>query len=358
MTDKAITIDKTTYIKAIAILLMMWHHLFGCGYLVLKENTWFSFFPKIVSATGEAAKICIFMFLFCSGYGLYKSYVVKRNTGKYYIFQRMIKTLIPYWIIMTVAIIYLLITGRYEVKYLFINLFALLHNDGVLYISFSWFIKLYLCLLLLMPIIKLIESKWEKNLFLDCIVYILIPFLIAFVLKGFNSEDSFINIGVFVLSTIGFTCTWMPLFSVGLLFAKYNIYERLFSLTENINRIILISVGIVIGSVVLFARYKISYGCKTDIIYGPIYIVAILIVYDSLRWKSKYLIPFLGKHSMQYWLISGMFFLNTEELQFLLYWPKWTLVVFIWTMLFLAPMAFLCNWVSKQLLNLRRVRGK
>ena len=73
--------NETVKIKGFAILLMMWHHLFGCGtFLVLESNTWLgSDFDYII---GRSGKICIALFVVLSGYGLYKSYIAKNITSR------------------------------------------------------------------------------------------------------------------------------------------------------------------------------------------------------------------------------------------------------------------------------------
>ena len=119
-----ITSEKTLHLKAIALLLLMWHHLFGVEYL----SGWSAIIPGTEGASyviGASGKICLAMFLFCSGYGLYKSYISKESTDKTYTLKRLAKTLIPYWLVMIIAIGYLIYAGKFEPKYLFVNLFAL-----------------------------------------------------------------------------------------------------------------------------------------------------------------------------------------------------------------------------------------
>lgn len=73
------TKKQSDSIKGIALLLMFWHHLFGCGeFLVLQSNRWCPIFSeRFAIKLGQSGKVCIVMFLFCSGYGLYKSYINK-----------------------------------------------------------------------------------------------------------------------------------------------------------------------------------------------------------------------------------------------------------------------------------------
>ena len=73
------TRTQTTQIKGVAIMLMMWHHLFGTGdTLVSKTNEWIGMPYDILF--GISGKICIFIFLMCTAYGLYRAYISSENT--------------------------------------------------------------------------------------------------------------------------------------------------------------------------------------------------------------------------------------------------------------------------------------
>ena len=144
-------------LKGIAIMLMFWHHLFGCDGFVLPENMWI---PMIQLTNrwesfdrffGSKSKICIALFAAASGYGLYKSYVQHCES---HIFKRIIKFLITYWtILFLVAIPYLIIFNKLEPEYLFANMFILLGSSHA-YVSFSWYVKVYLMILIVLPVVK------------------------------------------------------------------------------------------------------------------------------------------------------------------------------------------------------------
>ncbi len=73
-----IEMDKveTLQIKGTAIVLMFWHHLFGCGnFLMLPENPWLPCLGRYDAMLGTGSKLCIALFTVVSGYGLYKSYI-------------------------------------------------------------------------------------------------------------------------------------------------------------------------------------------------------------------------------------------------------------------------------------------
>ena len=355
-----ITSEKTLHLKGIALLLLMWHHLFGVEYL----SGWSAITPGTGGASyvsGASGKICLAIFLFCSGYGLYKSYVAKESPSKTYILKRLAKTLIPYWIVMIIAIAYLLFAGRFEPKYIFVNLFALLHSTDILYVTFSWFIKLYVLLLLVLPLVRLIERKWKKNAIIDILIYIAVPFASALGLARFFHEDTFESIPSFLMSTLVFLLAWFPLFAIGMLFAKYDTYKKVRSFADKFPGYLVIVLAVLIIGNMIYLRFIVNnflgdsilyHCCMADVFFGPVFVCAFLLLMDNMKHKSRYVLPFIGKNSVFYWLLSGMFFKNTIELSFLITWPKITVLIFIWTMVFLTPFVFACSWISGKLIKL------
>ena len=355
-----ITSEKTLHLKGIALLLLMWHHLFGVEYL----SGWSAIIPGTEGAsyvTGASGKICLAIFLFCSGYGLYKSYVAKESPSKTYILKRLAKTLIPYWIVMIIAIVYLICAGKFEPKYIFVNLFALLHSTDILYVTFSWFIKLYVLLLLVLPLVRLIERKWKKNAIIDILIYIAVPFASALGLARFFHEDTFESIPSFLMSTLVFLLAWFPLFAIGMLFAKYDTYKKVRGFADKFPGYLVIILTVLIIGNMIYLRFIVNnflgdsilyHCCMTDVFFGPVFVCAFLLLMDNMKHKSRYVLPFIGKNSVFYWLLSGMFFKNTIELSFLITWPKITVLIFIWTMVFLTPFVFACSWISGKLIKL------
>lgn len=352
-----ITAQKTEHIKGIAIILLMWHHLFGVEYL----KDWFAFLPGIDYVIGATGNMCISIFLFCSGYGLYKSYIGKENTPKTYIFHRLVKTLIPYWIVMAVTIIYLVFAGKFELKYLPVNLLALIHSDSVLYVSFSWFIKLYVLIIFVLPLIKLIEKRFRKNALIDILIYIVVPFALAVVFAKYLNETEYVNIPSFIASTAVFLLAWFPPFASGMLFAKYNTYKKLRKFTDRFPRYLTAAISLLLLGNLFFLRFivgnifmeTIIYECcMEDVILAPLFVVLCLLVIDNVKHHSRYVLPFLGRKSVYYWLLSGLFFLNTLELSFLITWPVYTVFILIWTFVLLTPFVFACDWIGSKLIRL------
>ena len=342
-----ITVEKTEHIKGIAVILLMWHHLFG----IVDSVSWVSPLKGLDIIIGSSAKICIALFLFCSGYGLYHSFISKERPPKSYILKKAVKTVIPYWISMLVAIICLAILGRFDPKYLLNNVFCWILDEN-LYVSFAWYIKIYLLLLLVLPLIRMIESKWKKNILIDTVIYIVLPFIIYYFFQDYMDESQFISITHTLFSSFLFFIFLFPLFSIGIIFAKYGLYNKIRKLSEKIPKAIIITISVLICGYVIYLRYLFFYNCISDVAYGTFFTISAMLIFDNSKIKSRYVIPYLGRKSISYWLLSSMFFQNTKELQFLITWPHLSVLILIWTLVLLTPFVFCCDWISNKLFKL------
>lgn len=351
------TKETTIKIKGIALLLMFWHHFFGLGnFLVLEENNWSGVFnTRLAEIFGQSGKICIALFLFCSGYGLYKSYIAKEtnNSG---LLSKILKLLIPYWVInVFIAIPCLIYLNKFNLSYLPCNIFALLHNDEVLYVSFSWYVKLQLGILLLLPIIKIIDKKIKNNICIETIIFIVLPIFLSYHFRDFINEAYYSNILSFIFSSALMIASYIPAFFEGMLFAKYNCFESINKVNKSRKRILLSFISVCLFSVILLFRYKFNIwdGKITDLIYAPIAMILIFVFLNNS--KSKILsntLRFIGNYSYEFWLLSGMFFLNTSELQWIAFLPKYSFLIIIWSLLILTPFAIICRQISNYLLNI------
>jgi hypothetical protein len=335
-------------LKGIALILLMWHHLFGAKFL----DNWLSPFKDIEYVTGVSAKICLAIFLFCSGYGLYRSYINRPDKSMTYILKKIVSTLIPYWIIMVIAIIVLIILGKFEPLYIPINLFAWVHDDNVLYVSFSWYIKLHILLLAGLPLVRLVERKWKKNPVIDILIYVLIPFVIYYVFRYYKTEERITSIPQTLISSLLLVIFWFPLFAIGILFAKYNIYSKIRFFVDRFPAWVVITLSVFVCGSIFFLRYSLYYYCIADVIYAPLFIMSCLFIMDRLKSTTRIVLPFLGKKSLYYWLLSGMFFLNTQELIPIITWPQFPLCILLWSFVLLTPFVFMTDWVSNRILGL------
>lgn len=341
-------IRESIELKAFAIMLMFWHHLFGCGTFLSKgiQYDWISCIGSIQMDVlfGKGSKLCVPLFAFVSGYGIYKSYILQKNYLK--IVKLIFKFLIQYWTVMfIIAIPYLLFFHKFHLKYMIVNLIAFLHNDEILYVSLSWYVKVNLLFLLISPIIKCIDKKLsiQEELF----VFIVLPTLLNFIIPV--SEEYYIGMMVNFLSTIHLLFIYLPLFYTGIFFSKYDIVEKIRIMTlkkdkvsRNLNAFL--SMG---GVILLEALFKQNF--VLDILYISVFVINFDYVYLNFIVKFKKLdqtLFLMGQYSLYFWLLSGMLFLNTTEFLWLLYLPKYSVFIFIWNFIILIPFVIYVQKIS------------
>lgn len=333
-------------LKGVAIIMMFWHHLFGCGdFLTLPENKWFTILGGFNDHIGWGLKLCIAVYAFVSGYALYISYF-KNNAS---LLKRLGKFLITYWtMLFIVAVPYFCFTGKFSFKDLLISLFAVLSDDNSLMLSFSWYVKLYLMVLFILPIVKKYSGK-IKNLTSEIAVFIILPLIAGVILPG--SDDTYTNIFFFISGSIKILCRYYPIFHAGIIFGKYSLFDRIFARISVYPKSLRIVASLMLAFISVICRnYHLLFNF-TEILCGIVFSLSVLTVFSSIG--NKYidrLFEFLGNYSFQYWLLSGMFFLNTAELQWILYIPQYAPLIMVWSFLLLTPFAILLSKISDKII--------
>lgn len=346
--------NQSVSLKAFAVVLMFWHHLFGCDTFLTNGiyYPYFSFGSEFEIVVALGGKLCISLFAFASGYGLYKSYVEKANYSK--ILTSIFKFLMEYWVVMfVVAIPYLLYFDKFNLDYLLVNLFTLLHNDEMLYVSLSWYVKVHLGFLIMCPLMKYVSSKCN-NFMLEIYLFIVLPRMLTIYLP--YSEAEFVDLGTSILSSISLLCRWLPVFYVGVLFAKYGIIEKIRSKTfigvgeDSIWKTV---ISLVVSSLLIISSLYLRCGWGEDSLTNSICVIVFLVGFDELYYRVikrikiiEEIVVFVGKYSFQFWLLSGMFFLNTTEFTWLLYLPKYKILICIWNFVILIPLAVITKKVA------------
>ncbi len=159
-------------VKGVAIILMVFHHLFrlkefSTGYSV-------SFFPFTVGRIAQICtffKICVPLFVFVSGYGLLKTYKKTKNKNNFF-FQRYFKLMPTFWFVIIISFIYGEITSGmvsklFFSKSLYQGIFNIIFNffglSGLLRtVNFNenwWYIGASLVFIFLIPIIYFLAKK-------------------------------------------------------------------------------------------------------------------------------------------------------------------------------------------------------
>lgn len=315
--------NQSLAIKGVAILMMLFHHLFWNPSFFSKYKI--SFFPveggHIIHLAGSF-KICICLFAFVSGYGLFQSfrskckkdekmlstlngeqkeqYQVKSSLK--WVTHRLIHLLSGFWLIALFCFVFFqLIDGRTYTLYFSHGIFA-----GILQMLFDFF-----GLSFLMGTNSLNATWWYMSL---AIVFVLIfPFLYRFIRKyGYFTlfVGYFFLFRMFSLSNnyIHFSIAMM----IGVFFADKNLLPRIANYKICKNGVLNKLVKMILELIVLYVFYHtfstLSYELP-EIYFGIFPTLVILFFYEFIIDVPivKQVLQFLGRYSMYIYLIHDFF---------------------------------------------------
>lgn len=306
---RGFTVEDSQKMKGIAIVLLMFHHLFGKDKYF--ENIAVSFIPfsqdQLVNLA-YCSKICVAIFAFISGYGLYLNR--KKSTLKPFEWakERYIKTFSGYWFVYLLSFL----TGIYRsrtiktyasenyiqsVFYGIVDFFGLSNLIGTPTLNRTWWymsaIFCYICLMACYTekVRNVVEPK----------IVLLLTMMIPRMILGFrggnypgqNSELAF-----------------FPAFVLGAVFAEYHVFEKV----RSHHQVLLFFAYILVMLLCYILYINIPYGMFWEIHFLFIPMIFILFFYRYVLMLPIItdILWFLGKHSMNIFLthtfISGTYF--------------------------------------------------
>ena len=294
MKDALITKSKSLSIKFIAVVFMIILHTFAfpnriknvdyTSMLILGEI-------PIEYYIGRLGSICVGMFTFLSGYGLYIS--LGKNINYKSILKKIYNIYLNYWIVFLIFIPIGIGIGRYsfDINELLLNFIGI--KDS--YNAEWWFLRLYVMLLLIYPIFIKIIDKYNKN------IIITLSFLINIGGYGLTKIIYMMGIKSFIISSIVLILGGQFLFVLGVIVAKYGVFNWL-KIKLKFSRLvwILSLIGITLAMLVTVDIPVIGEVLK--LIFIPIFIFILAIVISE---KSS--LSILGKHSTNMWLTHSFF---------------------------------------------------
>lgn len=307
------TKDESLQLKGIAILMMLWLHLFGTDRAILENSENFIHLwngAPIAYAMRKLGRMCVVLYTFLGGYGLAKVYQRNGNCTKGFgIYggmnngKRVWKLFTSYWIVllMFMAVAVAIQPDRYpgDISEITGNITALncTYNDSL------WFLLPYAMLTLLAsPIIKFANSLHRTRLW--------ITLAVAFTVKCavYNIARPTGGLGSLMLKNIIEASGLFFMFLVGILFARNSFLERTVTSIKQwfsrsfAARSLHISTS-AMCTVILAALFfgRIVLGASTLI--DPIYILLIVLTFlciETPKWLSRTL-AYLGSHSTNIW---------------------------------------------------------
>lgn len=313
------TREDTKAVKGIAIILMLLHHLAGFPDRVPVgfegfSSLWSPFVDRgYLSAIAAASKICVAIFFFLGGYGLYKrlsqgSSVVDIAVSLYRRYWRVFIIFVP------IAYIFFSRTGadinplatHYEITSVKDFITEIISNLSGYSSSINkewWFFFTYLCLIPLGCLLCMFTEK--NNSFLKDIFIVFIIDIFSYnVFPNMANTTLFAGInGNFYFKTFFLLPSQISSFFAGIVFAKYDMLSRIKDKISSLRFKALISLAAM--AVVMWGRMFIV-GAGADIIYTSVFSVCAAVLFDSVRLLKKPFV-FFGKHSANMWYIHTFY---------------------------------------------------
>lgn len=333
--------EMSTMMAGFAILLMMCHHLFGFPYWLNSEVNWKTSLGYIGKASAEilgvTGGICVQVFALTSGYALImnpKAYSTWRKR-----FKRLFKFLLAYWIVNILFLIVGFLNGDIlpGFKELSMNMVGLNTQPEASWVNvpFAWYVCYYIEFILISHILiwgfRSNKKIFECAMVLSCIVVVYICKRLPFTAANYLYP---------LLSAV-----------LGILIAKYGIFNKLHRLITGRLHSVLLVIAI---ALILIVRYEIpklnpmggnNWKFFVDILLS--FIAAFLILFSvelfhrirSRRFKEFFLL--LGGLSMYLWFLHGIFFTGKNFLQSFIYSPKEPILILLLCLAVTLPVAWL-----------------
>lgn len=312
------TKEHTMQMKGIAIIILLFHHCFlnaqrwaTVPYEKLATTKGWGYYPisfapfssHTIQYLASFSKICVAMFVFMTGYGMWVSYESqkKKTTMSNYIKKRMVTLMTGFLIIFVVTEILSIPTGRFievyghdfrSVVYMIIDALGLAKLLGTpLFCLTWWYMSLAIVLIMIFPFVHSIMEKYQ---WIVVVASIIVPRACGF---G-QSTDLF---------------RYLLAYTLGMYFAQHDLLARIKEkfMEQNVaGKLLSLIVSLIGLAVIIKCRQNAWIGWKyLDFWDGfaAMYVIVLSYIYIlNGKWIVKGL-GFLGKHSMNIFLIHSFY---------------------------------------------------
>lgn len=307
--------EKTAAVKGFAVIAMLFHHCFHSASIYGGYDVSFAPFPEqLVNNVAVFFKLCVGTFAFLSGYGLSVKWAEIRDSEigrKKYFSSRYISTMSGYWFAFLVCCVIAqclngLTYSTYFSKTFLENIcgfvasfLGLARIIGAPLLIFEWwYMSAAIVFILLVPLF--FESSKKYGVLATVGFVILIPRVIGIDFAGGTKPFSFI----------------MPVL-LGVIFEQYDLFEVIHKKLSGFSWI-----GYILSVAGCFLAYKLyrrlPFEQYWEIKYGVVPVMVVICLNETvlnIKWIRSVLV-FLGKHSMNMYLVHMMFLLYIKEFLF------------------------------------------
>lgn len=308
--------EKTNVAKGLALCLMFCNHLYAFPERLLHGNYYIPLIPFFNAEfyLGTFGSICVSMFIFLSGYGMFLGYSRSHKSPINYSWEKLKEFYQVYWlyfiIFVPLGLVFfqnITIWKTNELRYSrewfifgenFLGLSARYNNEW-------WFVSTFVLLLIFFCPIYISLAK--RNLGLLCFTSISI-FIFSLIIKvGYSGVTGCIF--------------WQISFSTGILCARLKFFSsHLVQYLDNNWK----EVYCFLAILVCFGL-RISFGAKIDFLLIPLFLYFSVRAIDSLKLSK--LLAYIGIYSFPMWLVHSFF--CYYYFQDFIYCARWSPLIFI-----------------------------
>lgn len=316
MKNRILTKEYSKVLQGIAILMMVYHHIFIDGNLwfVNEGTSLINIFNFINIGKAQTAqmnfawfcKICVAVFAFTSGYGIFTQLENKCNekldlkTMYKYCFKRLLsfyKTFIICFLFFNICEMAIngFVNFDYSLPTFIINALGLRTDyNGTL-----WYISLYYCMIFVSPLVYIFLKKVDLKKFVITLVGIaIIATIIAFasgdIIAFLKEISKFIQ---------HYQTIYLLIFMEGMFCGRYELIETIYSKLNLLTAIFLLAIVYVARTLLIRAPSDSLF----DLVFTLPFVISVVKILSYSKGLRK-VFAFMGKYSAYIWYSHAYFY--------------------------------------------------
>lgn len=313
--EKGITKKQSAILQGVAIFMMVYHHLYS--YAVEYESLLPFLRVDTVRTIAWFCKICVGIFAFVSGYGMY--YVMEQLPGKQFgrrllaeyqcVLVRILKLYAKLWLVLAIymGIYFGVLRLPFTVTELLGNLTALTPT----YNGAWWYVEQYAKMLLVLPFLDLLLTCFEqpaekKRKWLFFLVLALLG--IVAVLVGRLWWPALWDLLLAVKR--GLRISFLLVFVVGYVVARFSLYQHLDRGLRHLGKWVPLCLSVGITGIVIALRVEFATDAayaKLDFLFTPLLVYGLLTLLSYVPPLCSFL-RWWGHQSTYIWLVHGFMY--------------------------------------------------
>ena len=318
--------SDTAGIKGIAILFMLWHHLF------LHSTE----YGALTQSLAVVFKVCVALFLFVSGYGLTKQYggLEKRNvrtTIRFWL-RRFINFFLPFWFCFVLVVVIGNLCGytfhdaypatRNTLKCVILDFFGQMGYNS--YLKAWWFNKMIIQLYLVFPLLfLLLHNRYTAIIGLIAIAVVQlyakrIPGNLFFIVEG-----------------------GLPAFCLGMMSSRFSFVPEI---RKTIHKISVALSAVLIGVVLSILLLKVIKDPYQAVLLRALLALCIVVAFKSFNGSDSRVLRFVGKYATIMYLTHVLLLILLPKI---IYYPRYSVLVFVLFAILCLAFAMMIYWLKK-----------